>query len=119
MSDLPEGVVGFDPSEVDAITREFVCAICYSNLVEIPVSGAYLSLIICPEHGNVELCGRVTRNTVSIDMERAKIEYDAVIRNLPDLWGELIPKQENPVVARLSNFLAEARYQQRRERQWR
>ena len=87
---LPEGIQGFSPSEAYDVVENFVCALCWSSLLAIHVQGDYLMLVVCPEHGNIELCGRVTKNTVSIELERGFENYHKVIRNLADLWGHLI-----------------------------
>lgn len=110
---LPQG---FSPTEADEIRAEFVCAICHADLIEVRLEGQYERMLICPEHGNVEDCGRVTRNTVSIEMERAKIQYAVVIRNLPEFWGELIETHPNPIVDKLFAEIDKARYEQKRKK---
>lgn len=79
----------FMPAEVDRVLAEYVCAICHADLAEIQVPGEQRRLIVCYEHGNVCDIGRVTRATVSIQLENAYKSYHEVIRNLPDLWGHL------------------------------
>lgn len=107
---------GFSPDEADAVKRDFVCAICHSELLVIQLDGQFQRLLVCPEHGNVEDSGRVTRNTVSMEMERAKILYAVAIRNLPEFWGELIEKRSNPIVENLISQIHQARYEQQKER---
>ena len=87
--ELPEGVRGFSPYEAELVVGSYVCAVCWSTLLIFNVPGDYLRVIVCPEHGNIELCGRVTKNTVAIEIERGLRNYHEVIRNLPDLWGHL------------------------------
>lgn len=87
---LPDGIQGFEPYEASAIIKDFVCAVCWSSLITIQIPGDRIMIIACPEHGNIELCGRITKNTVSIELERGAKNYDKVIRNLHDLWGHLI-----------------------------
>lgn len=95
--DIPFAIVldtdhSFTPAEVQPVLDGFVCAICHAELMEIQVDGEWRRLIVCPEHGNVCDCGRVTRATVNIEYERAFKSYHEVIRNLPDLWGHLAEK---------------------------
>lgn len=90
--ELPDGVRGFEPYEASSVVRDFVCAVCWSSLIAIQANNDRMFIVVCPEHGNVELCGRVTKNTVSIEMERGLRKYHEVIRNLSDLWGHLVVK---------------------------
>jgi len=82
---------GFTVFEVPEVLENYVCAVCYNELLVFQLPGDYHCIIACPEHGSVEVCGRVRNSTVGINMERSTREYWQVIRNLPDLWGELIP----------------------------
>lgn len=82
----------FSMAEFKRICDEYVCAVCHANLTPMFAEARDRVLIICLEHGNVTHCGRVTRSTVSIEMERAHRKFKDVIRNLPDLWGELAPQ---------------------------
>lgn len=90
MTDLPDGILGFGPYEACNVVSNFVCAVCWSSLLTIQVQGDRIMLVVCPEHGNVELCGRITKNSVSIEMERGARNFQKVIRNLSDLWGHFI-----------------------------
>lgn len=83
-------ILGFDPAEVDGVIANYVCSVCHGTLVSFQVPNERRSIIVCLEHGNVEHCGRVTKSTVSIEIERGYRQYHEVIRNLPDLWGELL-----------------------------
>lgn len=94
VQDIPFAIVldtdhSFTPAEVQPVIDGYVCAICHAELVEVQVPNEQRRLIVCPEHGNVCDCGRVTRATVSIEYERAYRSYHEVIRNLSDLWGHL------------------------------
>ena len=80
----------FLPAEVDHVVKNYVCAVCHGELIEVQVPNEQRRLIVCIEHGNTCEVGRVTRATVSIEMERAYKSYHEVIRNLPDLWGDRI-----------------------------
>lgn len=86
---LPEGCLGFDFDEVKDVVDQYVCSVCHSALVHLRFPNSALCVILCPEHGNVETCGRVTKSTVSIEMERGYLKYREVVRNLADLWPGL------------------------------
>jgi len=94
VQDIPFAIVldadhSFTPAEVQGVIENYVCAICHAELAEIHPDGELRRIIVCPEHGNVCDCGRVTRATVNIEYERAYKSYHEVIRNLSDLWGHL------------------------------
>jgi hypothetical protein len=86
-------VEGFDISEVKEVVDNYVCAVCWENLLVYQLPYNAVCLVVCPEHGSVEITGRVRNSTVAIVMEKAYSQYRQVIRNLPDLWGELIPPE--------------------------
>jgi len=71
------------------ILKDYVCAVCYSELKVQPITGDYHIFIVCPDHGNVCLCGRVMRSSVSIRMEYSHREYYPVLAALPDLFGNI------------------------------
>jgi len=97
---------GFTVMEVPEVVENYVCSICHNDLLVFQEQGDINCIIACPEHGSVEICGRVRNSTVSIDMERATRQYWQVIRNLSDLWGELIPPEPSKEkVARIINEL--------------
>lgn len=79
----------FMPAEVEYVLKNYVCAVCYGELAEVQIPNEQRRLIVCIEHGNTCEVGRVTRATVSIELEKAYKSYHEVIRNLPDLWGKL------------------------------
>lgn len=81
----------FEILEAEGIARGFVCPVCNGELSIHPVPGDRLVILACAEHGSVTRIGRITRATVSIEMERSRKRYRDVIRNLPEFWGELIP----------------------------
>lgn len=89
----------FSQSEMDQVVNDFVCAVCHADLQIVYLPNLPRVMIACPEHGNICDVGRVTRNTVSIEMERGHIVYQDVIRNLPDLWGSLIEKEMDQKIA--------------------
>lgn len=81
---------GFEPAEVEDVVNNYVCSVCHGALVALQIPNDRISIIVCLEHGNIETCGRVTKNTVSIELERGYLDYKEVVRNLSDLWGDLI-----------------------------
>lgn len=85
----------FDQTEAPQVVREFVCGVCHGELTIIFAKSHWRVLVVCPEHGNICKCGRVTRNTVSIETEKSLSKFNSVIRALPDLWGELIPPRQS------------------------
>lgn len=91
---LPDGIRGFEPAEAYNVIDNYVCAVCWSTLLAIQVQGDRIMLVVCPEHGNIEQCGRITKNSVSIELENGAKNYHKVIRNLSDLWGHLIAQPE-------------------------
>ena len=85
----------FDQTEAPQVVREYVCGVCRGELTIVFAKAHWRVLVICPEHGNVAKCGRVTRTTVSIEAERSLRKFNSVIRALPELWGELIPRRQS------------------------
>jgi hypothetical protein len=86
----------FDQTEAPRVLCEYVCGVCNGELSILFARSHWRVLVVCPEHGNVSKCGRVMRSTVSMEMERALSKFNTVIRNLPDLWGELLEKRLPP-----------------------
>lgn len=80
----------FEVQEATDVVEKFVCGICYGPLAVGWVPNMDRVLVACPVHGNVCRIGRVTHATVSIQTEASFRNYHRVIRNLPDLWGDLI-----------------------------
>jgi hypothetical protein len=85
----------FDQTEAPHVLGEFVCGVCYGELSIVFAKSHWRVLVVCQEHGNVTKCGRVTRSTVNIETERSFSKFNSVIRNLSDLWGELVPKRQS------------------------
>lgn len=85
----------FDQTEAPQVCREFVCGVCYGELSVVFAKAHWRVFVVCPEHGNVCKCGRVTRTTVDIEYERSFSKFNSVIRALPDLWGSLIPPRQS------------------------
>jgi hypothetical protein len=86
---LPDYVMGFEPFEIDDVVTNYVCPVCHGQLTAFDVPMERIYIIVCPEHGNVEQIGRVRRESVNSEMERARRQFDIVINNLPEFWGEL------------------------------
>jgi hypothetical protein len=86
----------FDQTEAPQVVREYVCGVCQGELSSLFAKAHWRVLVVCLEHGNVAKCGRVMRSTVSIETERSFSKFNTVIRNLPDLWGELLEKRLPP-----------------------
>lgn len=84
----------FDQAEALFVCRDFVCAVCHQDLEIFYIKGHFRVMVGCIEHGNVTSCGRVTRNTVNIEDERAHRLFAVVVLNLPDLWGQFAPKKQ-------------------------
>lgn len=87
---LEDEYVGFSPEDANMVMENYVCSVCHGSLFGFQVPGCSVYVVVCLEHGNVEKCGRVTKATVAIEEERGYRKYNEVIRNLPDLWGELL-----------------------------
>jgi DNA-directed RNA polymerase subunit RPC12/RpoP len=79
----------FTHTQAHEITREYVCAVCYGELVVHPIDNSLEAMVVCPEHGSVSKTGRIMRSTVSIELERSARNYSQVVKNLADLWPEL------------------------------
>ena len=86
----------FSQTEAAQVIREYVCGTCHGELTALESQTHHRVMVICTEHGNVTICGRVMRVSVNIEMERASSKFYCVIRNLPDLWGELLEKRLPP-----------------------
>lgn len=80
----------FSQSEVDTVISDYVCPVCTGDLQYFYIPNNPRVVVVCPIHGNVCDIGRVTRNTVSIESEKSFRSYQEVIRNLSDLWGDMI-----------------------------
>lgn len=94
----------FSPSEVVIVLKEYVCAICHADLVAQPIVNEARVFILCPEHGNVCLCGRVMRSTVSIKHETSYRDFYPALSLFPDLFGDIwargIPEESAQKIAR-------------------
>jgi hypothetical protein len=85
----------FDQTEAPQVLRDYVCGVCAGELSIVFAKTHWRVFVVCQEHGNVCKCGRVTRATVNIEMERSLSKFNSVIRILSDLWGELIPQRQS------------------------
>lgn len=79
----------FTPSDADAVTREYVCAVCFHDLEIVQVPNEFHVLVVCPIHGDCTVVGRVTRATVSIQAENESLQFHTAIQNLADLFPEM------------------------------
>ena len=95
MDALPDYVVGFEPYEINEVITNYVCPVCHGQLVTFNIPNDRIYIIVCPEHGNVESIGRVRRESVSREMENSLRNFDVVINNLPEFWGELKRKPQS------------------------
>ena len=86
----------FSQAEAPGVLREYVCGACYGELSIRFTENHWRVVVECETHGNVTRCGRVMRVSVDIEMERASSKFYTAIRNLHDLWGELIEKRLPP-----------------------
>lgn len=93
---------GFTLEEAERIQGIYVCSQCEGHLTITPTffqdedveEGQERVFLICPQDGNIEVIGRISRTTVAIRNEQGLMQYPQVIRALPDLWGYLIPVRE-------------------------
>ena len=100
---------GFTLVEAETIVAVFVCAQCEGGLqivgndyqlmheynIEPAQDDDEYYFVICPDCGNVEQVGRISKTTVAIRNERGLFDFPKFIRALPELWGELIPTKED------------------------
>ena len=86
---------GFPLAEAETITAVFVCAQCEGALyIQRDIIFEDVYQVFCPDCGNVERVGRISKTTVAIRNERGVFEFPYVIRALSDLWEELIPAKK-------------------------
>lgn len=79
----------FTCADAEAVVQEYVCAVCTHDLETVQVPGTNSCIVVCPLHGDVTAVGRVTRATVSINMERESMQFHSAVANLADLFPEL------------------------------
>lgn len=96
----------FRQSEIDPVIRDYVCAVCHLDLAVQYIPNHERVFIVCPDHGNVCLSGRVMRSTVSIQMENSVRDYYTMLSALPDLFGNIwmngIPRDQASRIAHVS-----------------
>ena len=86
-------IEGFPLFEADRIVQIYACSQCEGDLVKVPSEwDPDTWLIECPDCGNIELIGRISKTTVAIRRERGVAEYYNYLRKHPDLWGDLLEK---------------------------
>lgn len=90
--------VGFTLEDAEIVKSVYACSQCEGELQIIPIDFTLADqerwFVVCPDCGNIESIGRISKTTVAIRNERGIFDYHRVIRNLPDLWGHLIPTKE-------------------------
>lgn len=92
-----EELEGFTLEQAEIVTRVYACAQCEGDLLiapsdfEIAFESNERYYVVCPDCGNVEQIGRISKTTVAIRNERGVFDFPKVIRTLPEYWGELIP----------------------------
>lgn len=79
----------FRQGETAIILKDYVCAVCNLELAVIEIPNNERVFIVCPDHGNVCLCGRVMRSTASMKIERTVRDYYPLIAAFPDLFGSI------------------------------
>lgn len=99
-------VEGFTFEDAERIQGIFLCSQCEGYLTIVPTfqnepddESEKRFWLICPDDGNIELIGRISRTTVAIRNEQGLMQYGSVIRLLSDLWGHLIPVREKRSIA--------------------
>lgn len=82
---------GFTLRDAETVKAIYACSQCEGELAIVPsFFSEYVFFVICQEHGNVELIGRISKTTVAIRNERGVHEFLPALRALPDLWGDLL-----------------------------
>ena len=108
MSDETFEPEGFTLEQAETIVSVFACAQCEGELriigndydlckefkIELSHDEGERCYVICPDCGNVEQVGRISKTTVAIRNEQGRFEFPKYIHSLPDLWGELIHTKE-------------------------
>jgi len=79
----------FPQSDTRIILEDYVCAVCHAELAIQEIENDERVFIICPEHGNVCICGRVMRSSASMQHELSFREYYSIVAAMPDLYGEI------------------------------
>jgi hypothetical protein len=100
MSDYPYSVIGFDYGQASRITRDYVCARCYGHL-EIEFGPGQTCYVVCLEHGNIEIVGRVSKVGAEKRGQKAMEEYFEVRNNYPDLFGKKPKRSPDEILMEL------------------
>lgn len=79
----------FTQDEAPRVMKKYCCPVCWGELAEIYIQGEARVVVACPVHGNVCEIGRIMKSSVDLMLQHAHFQYGVVIRNLPDLWGNL------------------------------
>ena len=90
--------IGFTLDDAEIVKSVYACSQCEGELQIVPVDFALADearwFVVCPDCGNIETIGRISKTTVAFRNERGIFDYPRVIRALPDLWGHLITTKE-------------------------
>lgn len=71
------------------ILKDYVCAVCLSDLAVVEIKNSERIFIVCPVHANVCLTGRVMRSTASMRVEQSHRDYYPFIASMPDLFSPI------------------------------
>lgn len=96
----------FTQTEAAQIVKEYVCAICHSSLNIQRIPNEARVFVLCPDHNNVCLVGRVLRSTVNYRVESSTRVYYQFIAGQPYLYGAIwlagIPREHADEIVHMS-----------------
>jgi len=81
-----ESELGFTWEQAQTIVRDYACPCCFEALVFQHGGNEGNYRVECPEHGDVEIIGRVKNSSANFQCERAHFEQREVLINMPDLF---------------------------------
>jgi len=81
--------ITFTQTEAPIIVKEYVCAVCLSDLGVQEIPNEARVFVMCPMHGNVCASGRVMRSTASMQVERSGRDYFPTVAAMPDLFSPI------------------------------
>lgn len=90
-------IEGFALDEAERIQGVYVCSQCESELTIFPEfiqsdDDEERFVVVCPQHGNIELVGAVSKTTVAIRNEWGLVHFREYCRNHSDYWGCLMDR---------------------------
>lgn len=77
----------FTQAEAAQVVKEYVCAVCHGSLTIQHIPNHERLFVMCPDHNNVCLVGRVMRSTVNYQIEVNTRSYYQFIAAMPDFFG--------------------------------